>query len=138
MIQKHLEQSGVSIDVVFGLQVIDRCLTRTAQMADVMGAAEGPERSRAVHRLLARLIQLAHQDRSVLHLVRWNLHLLDRKIVDRTGQTGEHYVAATPSEYRHIWLAAAGAGRSPSSRRPSRCSSTSGTSPPSRRASSTA
>lgn len=109
-IQKHLEQFGVSIDVVFGLEVIDRCLTRTAQMADVMGAAEGPERSRAVHRLLARLIRLAHQDRSVLHLVRWNLHLLDRKIVDRSGKTGEHYVAATPSEYRHIWLAAAGGG----------------------------
>ncbi len=110
VIQKHLEDSGVSIDVVFGLQVIDRCLTRTAQMAEVMGAAEGPDRSRAVHRLLSRLVHLAHQDRSVLHLVRWNMHLLDRKIVERTGKTGEHYVAATPSEYRHIWLAAAGGG----------------------------
>ena len=110
VIQKHLEESGVSIDVVFGLQVIDRCLTRTAQMAEVMGAAEGPDRSRAVHRLLSRLIHLAHQDRSVLHLIRWNMHLLDRKIVERTGKTGEHYVAATPSEYRHIWLAAAGGG----------------------------
>ena len=90
--------------------MIDRCLTRTAQMAEVMGAAEGPDRSRAVHRLLSRLIHLAHQDRSVLHLVRWNMHLLDRKIVERTGKTGEHYVAATPSEYRHIWLAAAGGG----------------------------
>jgi site-specific recombinase len=110
IIQKHLEDSGVSIDVVFGLQVIDRCLTRTAQMAEVMGAVEGPDRSRAVHRLLSRLIHLAHQDRSVLHLIRWNMHLLDRKIVERTGKTGEHYVASTPSEYRHIWLAAAGGG----------------------------
>ncbi len=110
VIQKHLEDSGISIDVVFGLQVIDRCLTRTAQMAEVMGTAEGPDRSRAVHRLLSRLIHLAHQDRSVLHLIRWNMHLLDRKIVERTGKTGEHYVAATPSEYRHIWLAAAGGG----------------------------
>jgi site-specific recombinase len=110
VIQKHLEDSGVSIDVVFGLQVIDRCLTRTAQMAEVMGAAEGPDRSRAVHRLLSRLFHLAHQDKSVLHLIRWNMHLLDRKIVERTGKTGEHYVAATPSEYRHIWLAAAGGG----------------------------
>jgi site-specific recombinase len=110
VIQKHLEDAGVSIDVVFGLQVIDRCLTRTAQMADVMDAPDGPERSRVVHRLLSRLVHLAHQDRSVLHLIRWNMHLLDRKIVDRTGKTGEHYVAATPSEYRHIWLAAAGGG----------------------------
>lgn len=110
VIQRHLEGSGVSVDVVFGLQVLDRCLTRTALMADVMEQADGPERSRAIHRLLSRLVHLAHEDRSVLHLVRWNLHLLDRKIVERTGKTGEHYVAATPSEYRHIWLAAAGGG----------------------------
>lgn len=109
-IQKRLEEAGVSIDVVFGLEVIDRCLTRTALMADVMTLAPGPERSRALHRLLSRLVRNAHEDRSVLHLVRWNLHLLDRKIVDRSGKTGEHYVAASPSEYRHIWLAAAGGG----------------------------
>jgi site-specific recombinase len=109
-IQRHLEEAGVSVDVVFGLEVIDRCLTRTALMADVMEETDGPERSRAIHRLLSRLVRLGHQDRSVLHLIRWNLHLLDRKIVDRTGKTGEHYVAATPSEYRHIWLAAAGGG----------------------------
>lgn len=110
VIQRHLEDAGVSVDVVFGLEVIDRCLTRTALMADVMEEGPGPERSRAIHRILARLVRHAHEDRSVLHLVRWNLHLLDRKIVDRSGKTGEHYVAATRPEYRHIWLAAAGGG----------------------------
>ncbi len=110
VIQRHLEDAGVSVDVVFGLEVIDRCLTRTALMAEVMEGGDGPERSRAIHRLLSRLVRLAHEDKSILHLVRWNLHLLDRKIVDRTGKTGEHYVATTPSEYRHIWLAAAGGG----------------------------
>jgi len=109
-IQRHLEECGVSVHVVFGLEVIDRCLTRTALMAEVMTTADGPDRSRAVHRLLSRLVLLGQQDRSIRHLIRWNLHLLDRKIVDRSGQTGEHYVAANPSEYRHIWLAAAGGG----------------------------
>jgi len=109
-IQRRLEEAGVSVDVVFGLEVIDRCLTRTALMADVMTLPPGPDRSRALHRLLSRLVRHAHEDRSVLHLVRWNLHLLDRKIVDRTGKTGEHYVAASRPEYRHIWLAAAGGG----------------------------
>lgn len=109
-IQRRLEEAGVSVEVVFGLEVIDRCLTRTALMASVLEAPAGPERSRAIHRLLARLVRLAHDDRSVRHLVRWNLHLLDRKIVDRSGQTGEHYVASTPSEYKHIWVAAAGGG----------------------------
>ncbi len=52
VIQRHLEDAGVSVDVVFGLEVIDRCLTRTALMADVMEGGDGPERSRAIHRLL--------------------------------------------------------------------------------------
>ncbi|MFN7986719.1 MAG: gliding motility protein [Thermoanaerobaculia bacterium] len=110
VVQQRLEESGVSVHVVFGLEVIDRCLTRTALMAEVMTTADGPDRSRAVHRLLSRLVLLGHQDRSARHLVKWNLHLLDRKIVDRSGKTGEHYVAANPSEYRHIWVAAAGGG----------------------------
>ncbi|HSB36177.1 MAG TPA: hypothetical protein VLH41_04835, partial [Thermoanaerobaculia bacterium] len=110
VIQRHLERAGVSVDVVFGLEVIERCLTRTALMADIMEAPDGPQRSRALQRLLARLARLAQQDRSLGHLVKWNLHLLDRKIVDRTGEAGEHYVAASRKEWNHIWAAAAGGG----------------------------
>jgi site-specific recombinase len=109
-ITRHLEESGVSVDIVFGLEVIDRCLTRTALMADVVASPVAVERTRALYRLLIKLAEFAHRDRSVIHLVRWNLHLLDRKIVDRSGQTGEHYVAWSLREYRLIWLAAAGGG----------------------------
>ena len=110
VIQRHLERAGVSVDVVFGLEVIERCLTRTALMADIMEAPAGAERSRALQRLLARLARFAQQDRSLVHLVKWNLHLLDRKIVDRSGEAGEHYVAASRKEWNHIWAAAAGGG----------------------------
>jgi site-specific recombinase len=110
VVQEHLETAGVSVDIVFGLEVVDRCLTRMALMADIMAAPVGPERSIAIHRLLARLARLAQQDRSLLHLVRWNLHLLDRKIVDRSGEAGEHYVAASRTEWNRIWVAAAGGG----------------------------
>jgi site-specific recombinase len=109
-VQKGLEEAGVSIQSVFDLEVVDRCLTRMALMADVLEAEPGIDTSRAIHRLLVRLATLAQQDRSVRHLVKWNLHLLDRKIVERSGETGEHYVAADRKDYRHIWAAAAGGG----------------------------
>jgi site-specific recombinase len=109
-VQQGLEEAGVSVQSVFDLEVVDRCLTRMALMSDVIEAAPGIETSRAVHRLLVRLATLAQQDRSVRHLVKWNLHLLDRKIVERSGETGEHYVAADKKDYRHIWAAAAGGG----------------------------
>ena len=109
-VQQGLEHAGVSVQSVFDLEVVDRCLTRMALMADVIDAAPGIETSVAAHRLLVRLATLAQQDRSVRHLVKWNLHLLDRKIVERSGETGEHYVATDRKDYRHIWAAAAGGG----------------------------
>ena len=110
VIQQHLERAGVSVDIVFSLEVIDRCLTRIALMTDVCDAAPGPRRSQAIQRLLARVFVSARQDLSLWHLTAWNLHLLVRKIVDRSGETGDHYIAKDRREYRHIWLAAAGGG----------------------------
>jgi len=110
LVQQHLDGSGVSVDIVFSLEVIDRCLTRAVLMTEIMEAPEGPVRSRAIHRLLYRLVRSASEDRSLRHLFGWNMKLLGRKIVDRSSETGEHYIARTRSEYRHIWLAAAGGG----------------------------
>ena len=110
VIQQHLEGAGVSIDIVFSLEVIDRCLTRTALMTEIMETPAGPKRSRAVHRLLFRLFLSAAEDRSLRHLIGWNMQRLGRKIVDRSSETGEHYIAKNLREYRHVWLAAAGGG----------------------------
>ena len=110
LIEQHLEGAGVSIDIVFSLEVIDRCLTRTALMTEIIETPPGPRRSRAVHRLLFRLFRSANEDRSLRHLIGWNMQLLGRKIVDRSSETGEHYIARNLREYRHIWLAAAGGG----------------------------
>jgi site-specific recombinase len=109
-VYRRLEAEGVSLDIVFGLEVIDRALTRLSLMVEVMEAPAGTARAVAVHRLLGRLIVGVREDRSLVHLVRWNLRLLGRKIVDRAGETGEHYIAYSVDEYRHIWRAAAGGG----------------------------
>ena len=110
VVEQRLEAAGVNVDIVFSLEVIDRCLTRTALMTDIMETPAGPLRSRAIQRLLVRLFELTHQDRSLWHLVSWNLHLLVRKIVDRSSETGDHYIAKDRHEDRHIWLAAGGGG----------------------------
>ena len=109
-IHRRLESEGVSIDIVYGMDVIERCLTRMGFMVAIMVAQPGTERSAAIHTLLSRLIMFAHQDRSAKHLLDNSMQLLERKIVERSGKTGEHYVARNLREYRHIWLAAAGGG----------------------------
>jgi len=109
-IHRRLETEGVSTGIVFGLEVLERCLRRMEQVVDVLDAGTEAGRAAASHRLLAQVVLSSHQDRSLVHLVSWNTHLLQRKIVERSGKTGEHYIAANRAEYRHIWLAAAGGG----------------------------
>ena len=109
-VSRRLESEGVSVDIVYGLEVVERCLARMEAMLAVIDCAPGAPRSEAVHKLLAGLIVAAHDDRSIRHLVGGNLQMLQRKIVDRSGKTGEHYVAHSRREYRFIWLAAAGGG----------------------------
>ncbi len=109
-IHRRIEREGVSTHVVYGLELIERSLTRMAMMLDIMAAPSEREAAVALHRLFARLASSVNDDRSVRHLTWWTTHLLQRRIVERSGRTGEHYIANTRSEYRHIWLAAAGGG----------------------------
>ncbi|MEO8630741.1 MAG: hypothetical protein ABI612_21975 [Betaproteobacteria bacterium] len=109
-IAHRLESAGVSVDIVYSLDVIDRCLTRMELMASFMESEPGAQRDAVLHILLALLIGATLQDRSIAHLTRSNLQLLGRKIVDRSGKTGEHYIAWTRAEYWLIWRAAAGGG----------------------------
>ena len=109
-ISRRLESKGVSVDIVFGLEVLERCLSRMEALLDIIERPPGTARNEAVQHLLAELIVAAHDDRSIRHLIRGNLRMLQRKIVDRSGTTGERYVAHSRREYRFIWLAAAGGG----------------------------
>lgn len=109
-VQRHLAREGVSTDVVYGVEVIERCLARMQAMADVMAAPSGEPSPQVIQRLIVALATSVHHDRSVRHLIGWNTNLLQRRIVERSGKVGEHYVTSTRAEYRHMWFAALGAG----------------------------
>jgi site-specific recombinase len=109
-VARKLDTQGVSVDMVYALDVLDRCLARMDLMLAIVQGAPGAERNAGIHQLLALLMVATHNDRSLRHLTAVNLQMLQRKIVERTGRSGEHYIAWTRAEYWHIWLAAAGGG----------------------------
>lgn len=109
-ISGRLETDGVSVDIVYGLEVISISLKRMERMVGIMAPSKESDGIEDLHQLLANLIDACHRDRSIVELLRVNLSLLLRKIVDRSGETGEHYVAESKSDYRHILFAAAGGG----------------------------
>ena len=108
-VHERMQTAGISVELVFDLVSIEACLGRMEKIARVLSVESG-ERLEAIHDLLSWVIQGNLEDRRVHSLLRENLKYLARKIVDRTGETGEHYIANSFSEYRRMWLAAIGGG----------------------------
>jgi site-specific recombinase len=106
----HLEQQGISIDVVYVLEGIERALARQERVGDVLLAAPGPERVAAGFRLLLELARARVSDRSLRALLRSNMHLLARKLIERAGKTGEHYITSGRREYFQMIASAGGGG----------------------------
>ena len=110
IVYEHMQSAGISVELVFDLKTIQACLVRMENIARVLVSEESGDRLAAIHHLLNRLIEGNLEDKRISALLRENLDLLARKIVDRTGETGEHYIANNRAEYRQMWIAAVGGG----------------------------
>jgi site-specific recombinase len=106
----HMEDQGISVELVFDLKTINACLTRMEGIAAVLTTADADAQLAAIHSLLSKLEEGNLDDKRISSLLRDNLNLLARKVVDRTGETGEHYIANSRAEYRWMWRAAIGGG----------------------------
>jgi site-specific recombinase len=106
---ERMEDMGVSTSLEFDINTIDRALRRMDCIANVLYAgSEGGLRE--VKNLLDDVMRARLEDLSLSAIVRENAGLLARKIVERTGKTGEHYIANTRSEYWGMCWAALGGG----------------------------
>lgn len=126
LVHGKMEVSGVSADLVLDLRSIEMALTRMGHLAELLefpapalsippgdaGARMAPdgERSYAIRMLLNELIKGRLEDKRLRSLLTQNLNLLARKTVERTGHSGEHYIALSTREYWQMWIAAFGGG----------------------------
>ncbi len=106
----HQEQHGVSVDLVYRLELIGRQLDRLELLFGQLFAEDDSAARKSGRTLLAHLVAHASDDRSLRLLLRRNVHQLARKIVESASSTGEHYIAKDRSEYRAMLLSAAGGG----------------------------
>lgn len=105
-----LEERGVSIDVVYSIDSIERGLNRIELLlpfADPDDAIEPTYEIRAVIAAVGRGLVGA---RSFTQLMSDNLRLLARKVIERAGRTGEHYVTSSRREYFKMLFSAMGGG----------------------------
>jgi site-specific recombinase len=104
----HLTQTGVNTSLVYDLERIRAQVRRLELLLEVWSSPNlNDQRLLAV---LADLVRQNHEHRSVVALLRQNLHLLTRRIVERNAETGEHYLARSRGEYFTMFRSALGGG----------------------------
>ncbi len=103
----HLEDHGVSINVVFD---VDQLRLRTHRIEQLLNCVISREPAQEVTRLVAELVRTATERRSIRALFARHYSLLARKVAERSAETGEHYITRDRAEYRRMLAAAAGGG----------------------------
>jgi site-specific recombinase len=100
----HMEEQGVSSDMVFRLDLVLAQLERIDVLLRVMCHEEDGRR------FAAMLVRAFADERSVHGLIRNSVNRLARRIVTHTGQSGEHYIAGSSDEWANMGYGAIGAG----------------------------
>jgi site-specific recombinase len=108
IVRQKLETHGVSVDVVYCIDTIERALARIELLQPLVAGAD--DMLPAAHACLVQIAPAPVSDLSLRDLMRTNVRLLARKIIERAGDTGEHYVTATRREYVRMLGSAAGGG----------------------------
>lgn len=106
-VHSHLEDHGVSINVVFD---VDQLRMRTHRIEQLLNCAISREPAQEVTRLVAELVRTATERRSIRALFARHYSLLARKVAERSAETGDHYITRDRAAYRHMLAAAAGGG----------------------------
>ena len=106
----HLEEFGVSVDLVYRLELINAMTGRLEELLKLMFSHQptGDEHDGA--HFVSELIQAQVHRRSVRAVFRTSTQQLARKVVERTGKSGEKYITETPAEWRAMLRAGCGAG----------------------------
>ncbi|MDR3671151.1 MAG: hypothetical protein P4L36_09915 [Holophaga sp.] len=100
----YLDRHGVSSELVYRLDLL---ATHLGRMEELVNLAAGRVDGKA---FAATLVCQAAEHHSLAGLLRSTNRRLARKVVEYTGQTGEHYIANTRAEWRGTFWSAAWGG----------------------------
>jgi site-specific recombinase len=105
-IRAHLEEFGISVDLLFEADQLRERTLRIEALLDALLAADPREGLR----LVESLVHTQARSRSLRAL--WLQHhaLLARQVTERSAETGEHYITRDRQAYRDMLRRAAGGG----------------------------
>ena len=103
----HLQEHGISVHIEFQLRQLRQRIVRVKALLLCL-ETEAP--AQATAQLLSHLVRVNRDSISLRALLASSTELLASRVTERNAETGEHYIARTPSEYVHLLGAAAGGG----------------------------
>jgi site-specific recombinase len=106
----HLDEYGISVTLVYQLEKVSFHLARLEILLLFLYKIENANKYSIIPAFIAKLIRESIEKKSIRALVQTNLNQLSRKIVERAGHTGEHYITSNKKEYFHMFKSAAGGG----------------------------
>ena len=106
-IYTHLDEHGISVGLVFRLRQLRERILRIRELLDCL-LSDKPASS--AMQLLARLVLLAQERRSIRALIASNSSLLAAKVAERDAETGERYITRDRAAYLDMLGKAAGGG----------------------------
>lgn len=106
-VMPHLEQFGVSVNIVFDL---DQLRGRTLRIEQLVNCVLTPEPLPEAQRLLLELLRVLGEQRGIRALFARHYSLLARQVAERSAETGQHYITRSREEYRDMLRRAAGGG----------------------------
>ena len=106
-VPEHLEAHGVSVDLMFS---VEQLTARLDRIEALLACLLSGQPRRELLRLVAGLVGVVHERRSLRTLFARHYSLLARKVAERSAETGEHYITRNREEYRDMLRRAAGGG----------------------------
>ncbi len=100
----RLEETGVSSDLVFRLDLLQAQLERIEALLRVSSGQED------VRLFVSMLVRACAEERGIHGLLHNSLNRVARHIVAHTGKSGEHYIAGSRSDWVSMGYGALGAG----------------------------
>jgi site-specific recombinase len=103
----HLDENGVSVETVFQVETMR---LRLARVETLLEAWTNRDQVQLFAKLTADLILTVQGHRSIKRLAEQTFALLSRKMVERSAETGDHYIAGTRKEYFSMLKKSLGGG----------------------------
>lgn len=107
---QHLEDFGISVTLVYQLEKLTYHLDRLEVLLTFLYSKEKLYQSNIIQNFISKLIKESLAKKSLKSLIQTNLNQLSRKIAERAGKTGEHYITSNKKEYFYLFKCAAGGG----------------------------